>query len=96
MAGFQKTISSFPQELTELKHFQNYLLDLTEGDVIHFLPEVNSEAALLTGRILDISQTGFRVETADAETQNLSIPQIKRRVALPWKPVDLLDYLIMF
>ena len=81
--GFQKNIISFPQELTELKHFQNYLLGLTVSDVIHFLPGVSNDSMHVTGRIRAITETGFRVETSESHIVDISIAQIKRRVALP-------------
>ena len=80
-----------------MNHFQNYLTNLTTGDVIHFFPANTADDPLpRTGRIHAITDDGFNIETEPAVYENVPLARIQHRVSLPWKPIDQHDYLIVF
>ncbi len=71
LAGFRKNIISLPQDLTELKHLQNFFVSLTPGDVVNIRSSHPSDSAgtLRRAKIVSIHpNAGFRVQTDESDT----------------------------
>ena len=99
LSNFRKNIICFPQDLLELKQFNRFLSNVQIHDIVNVTikhPETD-ELHHHRARVRELTADGLLVDV-DGEDSPLSVPfqHVTQRLKLPWKPVDLHDYFIVF
>ena len=96
MTGFKKNIISFPQDLTELKQWRNFLTNLEAHDVVNVILPTDTTNSLTRARVSTWNEETVTVELADKSSVTVPLERIRQRVKLPWKPRDIADHLMVF
>ena len=97
MTNFRKNIISFPQELNELKQLVALISSLEVGDIVNVrLASESADAEVVhRAKVHAVKAKSFQVEVASGELHEVGVHQIAERLKLPWKPINLRDYLII-
>ena len=97
LARFRKNIIAFPQELQEVKQMFHFLTNLNIGDLVNVaLPDKDRGEVIFAARIEDFTDDGFQIRIAsEPEPRQVSFVQVRQRIRLPWRPVDLRNNLII-
>ena len=75
----------------------HFLTNLNIGDLVNVaLPDKDCGEVIFAARIQDFTDDGFQIRIAsEPEPRQVSFVQVRQRIRLPWRPVDLRNNLII-